>query len=55
MDEWAKRAASEPDDHGVEWLAHAGKCGRRSMPPASLAHLKCGASEKKWPKARSRV
>ena len=51
-DGWAKRAASEPDDHGVEWLAHADKYGRRSMPAASLAHLKRRASEKKWPEAR---
>jgi len=52
-DGWAKQAASEPDDHGVEWLKHADKYGRRSMPPTSLAHLKCRASEKKWPEARS--
>jgi len=27
-DGWAKQAASEPDDHGVEWLKHADKYGR---------------------------
>jgi len=53
-DGWTTRAASEPDDHGVEWLAHADKYGRRSMPiPASLVHLKRRASEKQWPEARS--
>ena len=50
---WAKQAASEPDDHGVEWLKHADKYGRRAMPPTSLAHLRRRASEKKWPEARS--
>ena len=57
-DGWAKRAASEPDDHGVAWLAHADKYGRRSMPPAPLGHVKHRtvkhrASDKKWPEARS--
>ena len=52
-DGWAKQAASEPDDHGVEWLQHTDKYGRRSMPPTSLVHLRCRASEKKWPEARS--
>jgi len=52
-DGWAKQAASEPDDHGVEWLQHADKYGRRSMPPTSLANLRRRASEKKWPEARS--
>ena len=50
--EWARRAASEPDDHGVEWLAHADKYSRQSKPPASLAHLKRRDSEKVWPEAR---
>jgi len=48
-----KPAASEPDDHGVEWLKHADKYGRRALPPTSLAHLRRRASEKKWPEARS--
>jgi len=52
-DGWAKQAVSEPDDHGVEWLQHADKYGRRSMPPTCLAHLRRRASEKKWPEARS--
>jgi len=42
-----------PPALGVEWLKHADKYGRRSMPPTSLAHLRRRASEKKWPKARS--
>ena len=50
-DGWAKQAASEPYDHGVEWLS-TNKHGRRSLPPAFLAHLKRMASEKKWPEAR---
>jgi len=51
---WVGEAgASEPDDHGVEWLKHADKDGRRAMPPDSLAHLMRSASEKKWPEARS--
>jgi len=37
-DGWAKQAASEPDDHGVEWLAYANGV-RRPLPPTSLAHL----------------
>jgi len=33
-DGWAKQAASEPDDHGFEWLAHAnGPC---RQPPYNL-------------------
>ena len=52
-DGWAKQPASETDDHAVEWLSYANKYGRRSLPPASLAHLKRSASEKKWPEARS--
>ena len=51
-DEWAKLAASEPDDHGVEWLARADS-SRLPARPASLAHLRRRASEKKWPEARS--
>jgi len=51
-DGWAEQAASEPDDHGAEWLAYANSV-RRPLPPTSLAHLKRRASEKKWPEARS--
>ena len=51
-DEWAKLAASEPDGHGVEWLARAD--GTRLPERAtSLAHLRRRATEKKWPEARS--
>jgi len=42
VDGWAKQAASKPDAHGVEWLKHADKYGRRAMPPTSLAHLRRG-------------
>jgi len=51
VDGWAKQAASEPDDHGVEWLmlANGYRLPSRST---SLAHLKRRASEK-WPEARS--
>ena len=52
-DGWAKQAASEPDHHGVEWLKHVDKYGRRAMLPTSLAHLRRRESEKKWPEARS--
>ena len=45
-------AASEPDDHGAEWLARA-EGTRLPVRPASLAHLGRRASEKKWPEARS--
>ena len=45
-------AASEPDDHGVEWLARADGT-RLSVRPTSLVHLRRRASEKKWPEARS--
>jgi len=38
-DGWAKQAASEPDDNGVEWLAYVNGV-RRPLPPTSLAHLK---------------
>jgi ribonuclease HI len=52
-DEWAKLAAEEPDAHGVEWLSHSDRYGRRPMPPPrSLANLKRGSSEKKWAEAR---
>ena len=47
-DGWAKQAASEPDDHGVEWLTLANS-DRLNLP----AHLKRRASEKGWPEARS--
>ena len=47
-DEWAIQAASEPDEHGVEWLWHVDRVGRRAPPATSLAHLRRGASEKKW-------
>ena len=39
-DGWAKQAASEPDDHGVEWLTLANGDRLPSRP------------EKKWPEAR---
>jgi len=42
-------AASEPDDHGVEWLTRADGTQRAT----SLAHLRRRATEKKWPEARS--
>ena len=42
------QAASEPDDHRVKWLALANGA-RLPSRPTSLAHLKCRASEKKWP------
>jgi len=51
-DEWAKLAASEPDDHRVEWLARA-EGTRLPVRPTSLAHLRRRTSEKKWPEARS--
>jgi len=51
-DRWAKLAASEPDEHGVEWLARADGT-RMTQRPTSLAHLRRRASEKKWPEARS--
>jgi len=45
-DKWAKLAASEPDEHGVEWLTLAD--GTRAPERAtSLAHLRHRASEKK--------
>ena len=44
-DGWAKQAASEPDDHGVEWLTLGDLLPSR---PTSLAHLKRRTSEKNW-------
>ena len=44
--EWAKLAASEPDDHGVEWLVKTDGT-RFPVRPTSLAHLRRRAS-KKW-------
>jgi ribonuclease HI len=39
-DEWVRLAAEEPDAHGVEWLGHTDKYGRRPMPPPrSLANI----------------
>jgi len=36
---WAKQAADEPDEHGVEWLDYSARYGRRSMPlPINGAH-----------------
>jgi hypothetical protein len=32
-DGWAKMSAEDPEAHGVEWLGHADRYGRRSMPP----------------------
>ena len=43
---WAKQAASEPDDQGVEWLKHADNNGRRALPPTSVAHLRRRTSER---------
>jgi len=51
-DRWAKLVASEPDEHGVEWLMRADGT-RMTQRPTSLAHLRRRASEKKWPEARS--
>jgi len=51
-DKWAKLAASEPDDHGVEWLTLADGT-RPPQRPTSLARLRRRASEKNWPEARS--
>jgi len=51
-DKWAKLAASEPDDHGVEWLTLANGTWL-PVRPTSLAHLRRRASEKKWTEARS--
>jgi len=51
-DGWAKLAASEPNEHGVEWLTRADGT-RLPERPTSLAHLRRRASEKKWPEARS--
>ena len=48
-DRWAKLAASEPDEHGVEWLTLASG-DRLPSRPTSLAHLKRRASEK-WPES----
>ena len=45
-DGWAKLAASEPDDHGVEWLVRTDDT-RVPARPTSLAHLRRRAS-KKW-------
>jgi len=48
-DEWAKQAANEPDARGVEWhryIRYIGRCGRKSTPTCSLAHIK--RSEAKW-------
>jgi len=38
-DGWAKQAATEPDDHGVEWLTLSNG-DRLPSRPTSLAHLK---------------
>jgi len=48
----AKQAASEPDDRGLEWLTLSNG-DRLPSRPTSLAHLKCRASEKKWPEVRA--
>ena len=50
-DKWAKLAASEPDDRGVEWLTLADGT-RATQRATSLAHLRRRATEKKWPEAR---
>jgi len=44
-DKWAKLAASEPDEHGVEWLTRADGT-RMTQRPTSLAYLRRRASEK---------
>jgi len=52
-DEWAKLAGEEPDAHGVEWLSHADRYGRRPMPPpTSRANIRREISETKWAEAR---
>ena len=51
-DKWVKLAASEPDDHRVEWLTHADGT-QMTQRATSLAHLRRRATEKKWPEARS--
>jgi hypothetical protein len=52
-DERARLAAEEPDAHGVQWLGHTDKYGRRPMPPPrSLANIGQEISEKKWTEAR---
>jgi len=43
VDGWAKQPASEPDDHGVEWLTLSNGVRLLSR-PTSLAHLKRRAS-----------
>ena len=45
-------AASEPDEHGAEWLTRADGT-RLPERPTSLAHLRRRASEKKCPEART--
>jgi len=51
-DGWDKQAASEPDNHGVEWptLANGARIPSRAT---SIVQLRRRASEKKWPEARS--
>jgi len=44
-DKWAKLAASEPDDHGVEWLTLADGT-RATQRATSQAHLRRRATEK---------
>ena len=40
-DGWAKHAADEPGEHGMEWLNYSDRHGRRCMSlPRSVAHLK---------------
>jgi len=49
-DEWAKVAADQPHEHGVEWLTNDNR--PRRMPHTSLAHLSRQVEEKKWEEAK---
>jgi len=52
-DGWAKHAADEPGEHGMEWLNYSDRHGRRCMSlPRSVAHLKRQISEAKWTEAK---
>jgi len=46
--EWAKQAVDEPEARGVEWHRYMDRCGRKSAPTCSLAHIKRKCSEAKW-------
>ena len=47
-DQWAKHAADEPEARGAEWHRYRDRCGRKSVPTCSLAHIKRKCSEAKW-------